>query len=792
MIKYTENGTTQNIIKVMKDGHEAHRMLHNDRLVFSPFLIMGTTYESTSKQMWSRGDNSQLGSDLYATFEILGTAGSDSDGTYYYFGFRCTGLRRDGNMAGQSHFSTEINYFFNQNYSPLTTYFRTVDQFNCTGKYTLGAIPRLGQRTGLKEVDFKWFNCKNMFQFCPLAFSTNCASIKNLDKITFNRAIQCPEAFRECPVDTFVWYSHTLHYINNLNQTWRGCSNVTLITFATQEQDNTLIHDLNNTFAECSHVTRIDLANLKLTSLNTCQGTFQGCTVLDSNPLGGVDTSGVTNWSSCYKDCKAITEGHLQINNYSGAVSMDETFRGCTSIETMDLSSQTLSNLETMSNTWLSCTNLYSITFPSSKVRPTTMQSCFDGTALYGIPANIDFSRCTNTMSAFRNCANFEGYFDWSNHDFSVTTDASSMFYGCSGVLGITFANSNAFHNCQLFKQSFERCSLLQYVYNLDLTSATSLYSMFYIDSNLKTVTGTKPSGAVQIQNMIIGCASLERFIDFTGIKLKNESSFSIGMVPKNANDLHIETWTNEDGTGKPIVVGTTGSSIVNTVSDTTNAYTIDFTGWTFLSGIKASGGLGSIMARCYFPVNLNGIKVRMVRKTSDNSLIPIQGYIAYDNCYGLTSIDTTNWLDNSEIPSLTKVVFATNGSMFQRCTNLATIRLKNVMLQENYDGTVNNNNNINTFANCLAVTSFECDIAFINTQRSQVLTLNFPLWTNSTEIEAFLTQLATTNSRRKTNGDGNNTIITFSTNTYNVITSLPNWSTLSSEIIAHGWSIGD
>ena len=792
MIKYTENGTTQNIIKVMKDGHEAHRLLHNDRLVFSPFLIMGTTYETTSKQMWSRGENSQLGTDLYATFEILGTAGSDSDGTYYYFGFRCTGVMRNGNMAGQTHFSTEINYFFNQNYSPLTTYFRTIDQFNCTGDYTYDVIPILGSGTGLKEVDFKWFNCKDKSQFIPLAFATNCTSIKNLDKVTFNKPVNCRGGFSNSPVDTFVWYSDTLYYINDLQQTWQNCSNVTLITFATQEQNNTLLRNLISTFINCSHVTRIDLANLKPTNLTNCQGTFQGCTALDSNPLGGVDTSGVTNWGSCYRDCKAITGGHLSTNDYSGAVSMGDTFRGCTSIETMDLSSQDLSNLENMGGTWANCTNLYSISFPSSKVRPTSIAYCFDSTALYGIPAKIDFSRCATTIGAFRSCANFEGYFDWSNHDFSVITNAQQMFYGCSGILGITFANSNAFHNCTNFVQFLERCTLMQYVYNLDLTSATNLSSLFYIDGNLKTVTGTKPSGAVQMTNMTTGCISLERFIDFSNIKLKNDSQFNVGMVPKNANDLHIETWTNEDGTGKPVVVGTTGQPLVTTSSDTTNAYPFDFTGWTFLSGIRSSGGIGSISARSYYPINLNGIKVRMVKKTSDNSLIPIQGYTAYDQCCGLTSIDTTNWLDNSEVPSLTKVVFATNGSFLQRCINLTTIKLKNVMLQENYDGKVNNNNNTNTFTNCPAVTSFECDIDFINTQRSQALILNFPLWTNATEIEAFLTQLATTNSRRKTHGDGNNTVVTVSTNTYNVMTGLANWSTLSAAMVAHGWSIGN
>ncbi len=792
MIKYTENGTTQDIIKVMKDGHEAHRMLHNDRLVFSPFLIMGTTYENTTKQMWSRGENSQLGTDLYSTFEILGEAGSDSDGTYYYFGFRCTGLMRDGTMAVQSHFSTELNYFFNTYYSPLTTYFRTVDQFNCTGKYYYSTIPRLGVRTGLKEVDFKWFNCKDKITFAPLAASTNCTSVKNLDKIKFDRSVSCREAFKELPVNTFVWYSDTLYYINDLQQAWMDCSNVTLITFATQQQNNTLLRNLRYTFQGCSHVTRIDLANLRPVNLTECINTFNGCTALDSNPLGGVDTSGVTNWNNCYKDCKAITGAHLQTNDYSGAVSMADTFRGCSSIETMDLSQQNLSNLTTMSSTWYFCTNLYSISFPSSKVRPTTMQNCFDSTALYGIPANIDLSQCTNTIGTFRSCPNFEGYFDWSSHDFSSITNATSMFYGCSGVLGITFANSNAFHNCTNFGSFLERCNLMQYAYNIDFTSATNLASVFYIDSNLKTVTGTKPSGAVLIQNMTRGCTLLERFVDFTGIKLINESQFSIGFVPKNANDLHIETWTNEDGTGKPVVVGQTGLSLVESTSDLTNAYTIDFTGWTFLSGIRTSGGIGSIAARPAFPINLNGIKVRMVKKTSDNSLIPIQGYIAYDNCQGLTSIDTTNWLDNSEIPSLNKVVFATNGSMFQRCTNLATIKLKNVMLQENYDGTVNNNNINNTFANCSAVTSFECDIDFINTQRSAVLVLNFPLWTNATEIEAFLTQLATTNSRRKTNGDGNNTVVTFSANTYNVMTGLANWSTLSAAMVAHGWSIGN
>lgn len=790
MIKYTENGTTQNIIKVMKDGHEAHRMLHNDRLVFSPFLIMGTTYESTSKQMWSRGDNSQLGTDLYATFEILGTAGSDSDGTYYYFGFRCTGLMRNGNRAVQSHFQAEINYFFNQNYSNLTYYFRSVDQFNCTGNYNIATIPILGSRTGLKEVDFKWFNCKNKSSFLPLAFAINCTSIKNIDKTTFTMPVSIRGGFSNCPFDTFVWYSHTLHYLSDISQAWQNCSNVTLITFAQQEQNNTLITNINGTFKNCTHVTRIDLANLRPVNLTQCQNAFIGCTALDSNPLGGVDTSRVTQWSGCYANCKAITEGHLQTNDYSSAVAMHQTFQGCTSIETMDLSQQNLSNLETMSSTWSSCTNLYSITFPSSKVRPISMGNCFEGTALYGIPANIDFSRCTSASAAFRNCANFEGYFDWSSHDFSIITNAAGMFHGCSGILGVTFASSNAFHNNTNFASFLERCTLMQYVYNLDLTSATTLYSLFNIDAQLKTVTGTKPSGAVMIQNMLNGCNSIERFIDFTGLKLVDESSFSIGMMPKNANDLHIETWTNEAGTGKPVVVGST--AMVTTSSDTTHAYTIDFTGWTFLSGNRTSGNSGSLYMKSYFPLNINGIKVRMVRKTSDNSLIPMQWHMGFESCYGLTSIDTTNWLDNSEVPSLTKIVFITNGYTFQRCTYLTTIKIKNAMLQESYDGTVNNNNNLNTFANCPAVTSFECDIAFINTQRSQVLTLNFPLWTNATEIEAFLTQLATTNSRRKTHGDGNNTIITFSSNTYNVITSLPNWSTLSSEIIAHGWSIGN
>jgi len=786
MIKYTENGATQNIIKVMKDGHEAHRMLHNDRLVFSPFLIMGTTYESTSKQMWSRGDSSQLGTDLYSTFEILGEAGEDDDGTYYYFGFRVIGVMRNGNRALPNHFKNEINYFFEQNYSPLTTYFRTVDQFNCTGNYTLDKIPILGQRTGLKEVDFKWFNCKNKSQFIPLAFATNCTSVKNLDKITFNNSINCYSAFRECKFDTFVWYSDTLHYINNLYQTWQNCTNVSLITFATQEQDNTLLHELTYTFDGCTNVNRIDIANLKLINLQNANSAFRNCYNLYHNPLGGLPTSAITNWQSTYENCRTLIGSQFDTNDYSSAINMASCFKGCSGITSLDLSTKNLSNVANFDSTWQGCSQLSSLSLP--QIKPTYMQSSFNGTALYNIPANIDFSDCLNTSSMCANCTNFEGGMNFSNHEFSAVTLSPSMFYGCKNVYSYTF-KQGAFHNSTNMNSMFERNTYLTSITNLDMTNATSLNSIFYLDSELLQVTGTKPTSAVSVNWFLHGCSKLQRFIDFSNLKVKNNTQFGVGSLPSLNNDLHIETWTNEDGTGKPIVwFGQYYGFPTITTEDLTHEYDIDPQGWIFLSKQGTTNNNAFlIFSNCKYPIiNLDKIKVRVVNDSSGN-VVPIKLENAFTNSK-ITEIDTTNWLDNTDVPSLTRLPIYSNQNMFDGCTWLTKIVIKNLDFIESSNSASFGNNKV--FNLCSAVTSFTCEYQFFDIVKQQILDLHYMTqWVNPTEIEAFFNQLTTVTSKQYT-ATGNNFRFNLSSQTNAVFQGLSNYTTIYSAMLSHGWEI--
>lgn len=793
MIKYTENGATQNIIKVMKDGHEAHRMLHNDRLVFSPFLIMGTTYESTSKQMWSRGDSSQLGTDLYSTFEILGEAGEDEGGVYYYFGWRVTGVMRNGNRALQGHFVNELNYFFKQNYSPLTTYFRTVDQFNCTGNYTYEVIPILGQETGLKEVDFKWFNCKDKSQFLPLAFATNCTSIKNLDKVTFNKPVNCRGGFSSCPVDTFVWGSDTLYYINNLQQTWQNCPNVSLITFAHQYQDNTLCTNLINTFINCTNVNRIDIANLALVNLTDVQGAFRNCYNLYHNPLGGLPTNRITNWSSTYDNCRTLLGSQFDTNDYSSAIIMSACFRGCIAITSLDLSTKNLSNCANFDSTWDGCAQLSSLSLPS--IKPMYMQASFRGTLLYNIPSNIDFSDCLNVSSMCANCLNFEGAMNYSNLDFSSVTLSELMFYGCKNVYSYSF-KQGSFHNSTNMHSMFERNDYLTSITNLDMTSATNLMSMFYNDINLVSVSGTAPSGIIEqngLANMCINCNALETFPSLANLKLSNRANVR-GLFQncfKFKSNPHFETWTGADGVSKPVIQDL-NSWLVNFGRDVADndKFTIDLSGWTFSTGTDNNTvSSGFNVGGCRMPlINLDKIKIRPRLNTSTQVEIKqnFRGIFANAN---IEEVDTTTWLDNSEIPTLTKLNGTSNYAMFQYTqanTKLKKIILKNVKIDD--DGYLCN---LFTFQNCNGVTHFECDIDFFNASET---TYAFDLspfinWVNQTQIEAFLTDLSTTQCRRYAL---HNTPMTvkLSSNTYNVATSLSNWSTLSSAITSQGWTI--
>ena len=792
MIKYTENGATQNIIKVMKDGHEAHRMLHNDRLVFSPFLIMGTTYESTSKQMWSRGDSSQLGTDLYSTFEILGEAGEDEGGVYYNFGWRVTGVMRNGNRALQGHFVNELNYFFKQNYSPLTTYFRTVDQFNCTGNYSYEVIPVLGERTGLKEVDFKWFNCKDKSHFLPLAFATKCTSIKNLDKVTFNSAVNCRGGFSECPVDTFVWGSDTLYYINNLQQAWQNCPNVSLITFAHQDQDNTLCTNLINTFWNCTNVNRIDIANLRLVNLTDVQGAFRNCYNLYHNPLGGLPTSGITRWQSTYENCRTLLGSQFDTNDYSSAINMAACFRGCSGITSLDLSNKNLSNVANFDSTWAGCSQLDRLLLP--QVKPTYMQESFRGTALYNIPSNIDFSDCLNTSSMCANCTNFEGEMNFSNHEFSAVTLSELMFYGCNYVYSYTF-KQGAFHNSTNMHSMFERNTLLASISNLDMTSATNLNSMFYIDSNLVSVSGTAPSGIITqngLMNMCSNCNSLETFPSLANLKLSNRANLRgiFQNCSKFKSNPHFETWTSADGVSKPVIADMS-SCFNNFGSDVADndKFTIDLSGWTFCTSIYDNTvGSGFNVGNCQMPlINLDKIKIRPELNSSGVELK--QNFRGIFGNANIEEVDTTTWLDNSEIPTLTKLNGTTNYAMFQYSqpnTKLKKIILKNVKVDD--DGYLCN---LFTFQNCNGVTHFECDVDFFNASKtSYAFDLSpFINWVNSSQISTFLTDLSNTQCRRYAL---HNTPmeIKLSSNTYNVASSLSNWNTLSSAIASQGWNI--
>ena len=160
-----------------------------------------------------------------------------------------------------------------------------------------------------------------------------------------------------------------------------------------------------------------------------------------------------------------------------------------------------------------------------------------------------------------------------------------------------------------------------------------------------------------------------------------------------------------------------------------------------------------------------------------------------YSQNTNVEEVDTTTWLDNSEIPSLTKLNFQSNYAMFQYTqanTKLKKIILKNVKIDD--DGYLANSF---VFQNCNGVTHFECDIDFFNaSEATNPFDLSpFINWVNSSQISTFLTDLSNTQCRRYAL---HNTPMTvkLSSATYNVATSLSNWSTLLTSINNNGWTI--
>lgn len=790
MIKVKDsNNNVHNVIKLMKDGHEILKSYENDKLVYSPYIIMGNIYSGTSFTLTSTNTPN-----VTATFEILGEAGTDTDGTYYNFGMRLPDRADNDALYSQSHFSNVLNNIFIQ--LTALNILRSVDLYS-TPFFYLGVINRLvndRHNTKFKEIDFKDFNVQNVTMFQPCTFAPALTTIRNMDKLDFKQDVSWKEGFRYLQnVDTFICGSKSLYHIKSLEQAFQESSGLSLINFAQQDQDNTVCTSLSNAFNDCTNVNRIDIANLRLVNLTNANAAFRNCYNLYHNPLGGLPTSGITNWVSTYEGCRTLLGTQFDTNDYSGAINMASCFKGCSGITSLDLSTKNLSHCANFDSTWQGCSQLSSLSLP--QVKPTYMQSSFNGTALYNIPSNIDFSICLNTSSMCSNCYNFEGYMDYSNLEFSAVTQSFNMFYGCNNVYSYTF-KQGAFHNSTNMRSMFERNTLLTSITNIDMTNATNLSSMFYIDSNLVSVSGTAPSGIIEqngLMNMCHNCNALETFPSLANLKLANRASIQ-GMFNacyKFKSNPHFETWTSEDGTSKPVIADM--SSCLNGFGrnvDDNDKFTIDFSGWTFSTkNTYNTLGSGFNVVNCYMPlINLDKIKIRPGLNPTTQVEIKqnFRGILGNAN---VEEVDTTTWLDNSEIPTLTKLNGTSNYAMFQYTqpnTKLKKIILKNVKIDD--DGYLAN---LFTFQNCNGVTHFECDIDFFNaSETGYAFDLSpFINWVNQTQIEAFLTDLSTTQCRRY--AQHNIAMeIKLSTNTYNVATSLSNWNTLSTAIASQGWTI--
>lgn len=787
MIKVTDsNNTSHNVIRLYKDGHEILKSYENDKLVYSPYIIMGTIYASQTFTITSTNKPY-----VTSTFEILGEAGTDTDGTYYKFGMRLPDRADNNAVYDQSHFNNVINNIINQ--LQALNILRSVDLYSTPflSIVTINALTK-NNNTKFKEIDFKDFSVKNVISFQPCYAAPALTTIRNLDNLDFKQNVSWKEAFRYLQnIDTFNCNSKSLYNISSLQQTFQESTGFTSISFALQDQNNTVCTTIDSAFDGCANVNIIDIANLRLTNLTTAKFAFKNCSSLYDNPLDGVSTSAITQWQGTYENCSTLSGSQFTVNDYSGAVNMASCFKGCTGITSFDLSNKNLSNCANFDSTWDGCTIMSSLSLPS--IKPTYMQYAFRGTALSNIPANIDFSTCLNTNAMCLNCTNFAGSMNYSTLDFSSVTQSFQMFDGCN-THSYTF-KQGAFHNSTNMRFMFARNALLTSITNLDMTSATNIDSMLYNDSNLVSVSGTAPTGVVELgglSNMCYYCNALETFPSLSNLKLANKTTIQ-GMFNNCYNfksNPHFETWTSEDGVSKPVIsdMANCFNNFGRDVADN-DKFTIDFSGWTFSTkNMYNVAGSGFNVANCQMPViNLDKIKIRPSLNASGVELK--QNFRGIFTNANIEEVDTTTWLDNSEIPTLTKLKFTSNYAMFQYSqanTKLKKIILKNVKIDDN--GYLAN---LYVFQNCNGVTHFECDIDFFNaSEATQAFDLSpFINWVNQTQIETFLTDLSTTQCRRY----AQHSIamqIKLSSNTYTVATGLANWSTLSNAIAGQGWTI--
>lgn len=346
------------------------------------------------------------------------------------------------------------------------------------------------------------------------------------------------------------------------------------------------IIDWSGAFSECTNLTE---ANINTSNGTNFSSIFYNCSKL-INVINTGDFSKGLDFTNAFRNTRvtddviqkfsfdSITNGfgmfgygtkitQLPKFNHETITDMGEMFwaSALSDLGETDLNFPNVTNADYVFGQTL-ITKAPNLSFPKATTAKGLFQNC---SKLNNFLKNLDIPKVTTVYQLFKGCTSL---IEIGSINAPLATASNDMFNGCTNLTTIGDLNLNvctningAFYNCanlktigilfipkvQTFNNPFYNCKVLESIEQFDVSSATSLASLFAQSNNLKsidfvnstskvtnfsnlfngktvleTVKGLDLSSATNVSNMFLGCSNLK---NVTFVENSIKISFSLG-----------------------------------------------------------------------------------------------------------------------------------------------------------------------------------------------------------------------------------------------------------------------
>lgn len=298
--------------------------------------------------------------------------------------------------------------------------------------------------------------------------ATNIAGIfstcRNLQKVTGNWDTQNVTDFYHA-----FYYNKDLTYVPDINYSsatrtqsmFDGCNFLRI----TPEINAPNLSNAQRMFASCSQLKKVKITDMSRSDASDFSSCFTSCsdlrTVEISNPrIAPTGNYGLNNFfSSCIN---LQTVPYIDMSGCRRATSM---FYNCYSLKKVPkFNTSTLSHLSSMFNNCYSLTSVPDLDITCEGTGNVSIDSMFFSAGLKVLP-NLDWSRVVYAYRAFACNASGQVSLDWSNLNYSTSTNSNATRDMFAGLKGLDIKELTLSESGNFYYNTFINCSLVSVPY---------------------------------------------------------------------------------------------------------------------------------------------------------------------------------------------------------------------------------------------------------------------------------------------------------------------------------------